>query len=283
MPGGFPSHQGVCNYTHYGLSSGVDGLAVAASTTANTKGNWVEVVAATDHDAVAITVEVMRSSQTNYNKSIDIGIGALGVEKVIVGDLWWSHNEPAADCWMIPVAIEAGTRITARIQANGVAGDSLYTTVGIFDGVFGAMGGCAGFEAIGFNSAATIGADIDPGATAHTKGAYTELIASTTKDYFGILPMFGANGGTASTGMWTGLCDIAVGASGQEKIIIPNIPCSRSQGTSQNGGIIYGPCGNTNFCPVNIPAGSRIAARSQSSSIVSSDRHIWLALGGLYK
>lgn len=93
-------------------------------------------------------------------------------------------------------------------------------------------------------------------ATAHTKGAWTELIASTVAAGDMILVYIVNNtAGTATEG----LLDIGIGASGAETVIVANavggqLAASGTQPTFRNDQIF----------PVAIPAGSRVAARLQN-------------------
>lgn len=85
--------------------------------------------------------------------------------------------------------------------------------------------------------------------SAHTKGAWTELIASTTADADLLLIVCGA----ASSGVNSAsLLDIGIGASGSETALCENIAVG-----GMNGGSPF---------PIiaRVPSGSRISARAQS-------------------
>lgn len=88
--------------------------------------------------------------------------------------------------------------------------------------------------------------------TPHTKGSWVEAVASTTTEYDGIdvicVAATGANGVDTST-----LIDVGVGSSGNEVVVVANLPFGYRN--------ITGPI----RLPVRIPAGSRIALRSQSA------------------
>ena len=100
--------------------------------------------------------------------------------------------------------------------------------------------------------------DATASATPHTKGAYAEIIASTTSEC-GCIEFRIQN--TALAGSSTAqLIDIAVGAAGSEVVIVPDVAV---------GGI--GAAGNdVNIqIPIKIPSGSRIAFRNQAE--IASD------------
>jgi hypothetical protein len=97
-------------------------------------------------------------------------------------------------------------------------------------------------------TASTDGTTVTAGSTGSTKGSYAQIVASTAHDAQGFIVQLG-NASTANGY----LVDIAVGAAASEQIIVPDI-------------FVRGPgeqC-NTLYVPLPIPAGTRIAARSQA-------------------
>lgn len=91
--------------------------------------------------------------------------------------------------------------------------------------------------------------NVPTGGTAHTMGAWTELVASTAIDADLLRLRFGGHysGGAASPA----LMDIGVGAAGSEVVILPTIDVG---GSDVHHHLLF---------PVAVPAGSRIAARAQ--------------------
>lgn len=101
------------------------------------------------------------------------------------------------------------------------------------------------------------GTVITADSTAHTKGSYAEIIASTTYDWYGFwmtIPETYVSGSDTSQ-----LMDIAIGAAASESIIISNFV----SGYSPNAGF------QPYFFPLYIPRGSRISARIQA--VIASD------------
>jgi hypothetical protein len=104
-----------------------------------------------------------------------------------------------------------------------------------------------------------VGADDVPvtltsGSTAGTKGAYTQLIASTAADAYCL--WIWARGVAVSAGDGRCLIDVAVGPSGSESVILPDLNFGAA------------PASNTAHervmaIPIYIPKGTRIAARCQ--------------------
>jgi hypothetical protein len=131
-----------------------------------------------------------------------------------------------------------------------------------------------------FTSSARDPITVTAGDPAHTKGSWTQLIASTSYDAYGIWVgvdgIFYANTATAY------LVDIGVGPSGSEQVIVPNLDVWGAD----SGGPGMNP--RTFWFPVYIPAGSRIVARSQSVTanktcrvMVALDGVPWYGLWGL--
>lgn len=107
-------------------------------------------------------------------------------------------------------------------------------------------------------------------ASAHVKGTYTEVVASTAAATTAIIISF-PNHTLNSDGRY--LIDIATGAAASETIIIPNFIAWT---TDQSG-----TAGMTTLLPVSIPAGTRISARCQCSTANSTlDVQVLLLQGG---
>lgn len=103
------------------------------------------------------------------------------------------------------------------------------------------------------NNDATITADTN----ANTKGAWTQLIASTAGQTTFAAVAVGSVGASATN--TATLLDLAVGASGSEVAIASNVAI----GSANSGGQI-GTQGISVAFPVDIPSGSRVSARIQS-------------------
>ena len=115
-------------------------------------------------------------------------------------------------------------------------------------------------------------------ATPNTKGAWTEIVASSSNYADGLWVRFISSTGNAATN--TALLDIGLGASGSEVTIIENIAVGYAGGVIQSGGYQH----NYVFFPVSIPSGSRIAIRSQGA-VVSGVMQIklWLTRQSTYE
>ena len=97
---------------------------------------------------------------------------------------------------------------------------------------------------------------ITPGATINTKGAYVQMTAACPADICALTVGIFFNPQTAAETLVS--MDIAVGGAGSEAIVIPDIVVDAS---AQFGLTLF----NTIF-PIQIPKGTRIAARSQANA-----------------
>lgn len=260
--------------------AGADTLArpkpIYPSLTANTKGAWVELVAASSIDASAVTVMIPEGyGGTDY--LIDIGIGPVGSEQVLIANLNISignisYGDKVAFCSRIPVAIGSGTRISARAQGTGTS-SSRYIRVGVLLEANGQQSG-GSVVTIGASTADSGGTNIDPGAVDNTKGAWTEITASCPEDLKAAIIGFGTGANTAMTNC-TWLCDIGIGGIGVEQVIIPNIALAAHD---YPDAIIpvHTPC-----FEVGIPAGTRIVARAACTIVDATDRKFDVFIYGI--
>jgi len=92
------------------------------------------------------------------------------------------------------------------------------------------------------------------GTASNTKTGFTQLLASTAFDYNWVQINL-RNGTTTSL---QSLTDIAIGAAGAEKVIIPNTMCCAVMGADEGWGYLS--------VPLHIPQGSRISARMQTTA-----------------
>lgn len=104
-------------------------------------------------------------------------------------------------------------------------------------------------ETFGTVSGSPNGTTVTSSATAHTKGPWTQIAASTTFDASAIMLQIDLQYQDTLY-----LIDVGIGGAGSEQVLIPNLMMSQSA-----------PVFNSLIIPVNVPAGSRIAVRSQDN------------------
>jgi hypothetical protein len=244
----------VCNAVDLASATATStGLQLAISATGNTKSAWTQLNAATsaDIDWLVIAFDLPAQSSIANAISLDIGIGAAGSEKVIFQDLtfYW-HNTVGGGRIAVPLFIHKGSRVAVRWQSSSTNTSDI-AAINI-QGYTANFRGAAAFESIGFVSASTAGTALTSGAI-NTKGAYAQLVAATPRNYRGITWSVDGVGQFPSKPF---LIDIAIGASGSEKIIMPNVAVRLDNGSPAELGA---------YIPRLIPAGTRIAARCQST------------------
>lgn len=253
MSGGFAFGAELCN----GADIGTD-TANSRGTGLPTFNTWVQLTASTPIDTAAIAIDLSYNASANWIAICDIGIGGAGSEQPIIPSLCTY----AFDSFLFPVAILAGTRISAR----GTYDQSATFTVNarLFDGGY-SPAPCSGVDAVGFDSVNHGGTSVPPSASANTKGGFTQLIASTSVDYLGfyVEVNLGDTNTSASVGAFS-LIDIAIGGAGSEIIIVPNIQW------------YHGASRPRQFYPIPIPAGTRISARCQADAASSAARRVML-------
>ncbi len=252
-------------------------LAVATCTAAatdHTKGAWAQVTASTarDYDALLIALNVNSNA---IGELFDIGVGGAGAEQVVVPDLLFAGLDRHALYFLAPVAVPAGSRIAARMQATNAGAGTTTGQVAVMGicGSFLSTPSAARIITLGITTASTKGTTLDAGASAGTYGAWTELAASSSADIAALALVAGNLQNTTPTDLGlstnSGL-QLGVGGAGVETVICDGVPYTTSD-TSQ-----YGPLPGIWF-PCSIPAGSRIAARIKMNTTDATDRKLDLA------
>jgi hypothetical protein len=93
------------------------GPSVTAGGSANTKGSWVQLVAATEITTKWLAV-AMSIAASPRDFSTDIGIGAGGSEVVLIPSISFAGEDLGQILGPFPVTIPKGTRIAARTQCE---------------------------------------------------------------------------------------------------------------------------------------------------------------------
>lgn len=250
------------------------GSDVAADGTANTKGSWVELIASTSFLAKLGGIRLVGDTGGSYDYLLDLGIGASGSEVTIIENLIYSAKQAnAANSYNLPILIPEGVRIAARSQSRG-GGASLYVEGDLVGIPLGADMPPQRVTTYGANTGDSGGVSIDPGGTADTKGSWVEITSSTTYAIKQLVLGIGQAGNfQASTTNW--LVDIAMGASGSEVVLVPNLQMAANVQGDNIAPATFGPFS------VTIPSGSRLAVRAQCSITDATDRLFDAVLYGI--
>lgn len=250
-------------------------IAVASAAAAGTKGAWTTLISSLNFDCDGFMVGIAWGS-TSRISLIDIGIGAAASEVVIVPDLPYEQAGTIGNgCFVyyIPIPVKAGTRIAARANISGATTKQVAMWIQPFSGGFVLRDALDRVTTYGITPATPVLTNIDPGATIGTKGAYTQLIASTTDD-IKVLQFVTAKTGNNVAIDWK--VDLAIGAGGSEQIIIPDYYC----GSAANVGAIPQPSVSLPI-PISIAAGTRLAARCSCSISTAGGRTLDVAVVGM--
>lgn len=286
MSGGFPIGFDFINGQGYGfIANGagvVDGTPTALTqpTSNNSLGAYTSITATSgtgNTTADATWMYVYMNNQLTASAAqrcaVDIAVGATGSEKVVASSLYYwgsgltGSGSPAGSqgfmCYSFPVSIPTNTKISARYQTDkqgdqqNANTDPMNVGIVLFDSAMSATESYAGIDVIGYNSGNTVGTLLTVSAN-NTKGSFTQLTASSSRDYAGIY--FTTPFNTSASTTPGCLFDIAIGGSGSEKVIISNI--SITPGiigfTPITATPIYGPF----FVP--IPKSTAISMRYQT-------------------
>lgn len=245
------------------------------SASANTKGAWMTLIDVADNNVIGLLL--CSQYADSYDFLFDVGIGAEGAEVTIINNLLVSAQIAANQLMCItyvPLSVPAGVRIAARVQCTTAAAH--YASLGVMP-IVGGFSSPSPFTRVttyGANTADSGGTSIDPGGTAHTKGAWIQLTASTSFAHRGFFLAFGNQSNAARVASYW-FVDIAVGAEGVEAALIPNIPLG-----CEGGAYVVTPK-FTPFIPVDIPIGTRLSARAQCGINDATDRLFDLIIYGL--
>lgn len=250
-------------------------VTVTANASANTKGSYAELSSSTPFDGfVQLLAQQTTSTHTARRCAVDIAIGAASSEQIILPDLLmeWGQDEPTNQPILFPMPIPAGTRVAARMQAN-TGSTTLQITAHLLAASSGAVPRATWATQYGVTtSAATQGTQVDPGGSAGTKGAYSEITASCNAIRW-LLVQVGNQGNNAETraaGNW----DLAIGAGGSEQIVLPDIRFFVGQAANSK---------LPRWMPFHllIPSGTRLAIRAQTSITDATDRLMNFAVLGM--
>ena len=245
-------------------TGGSTGTTVTAAGSANTKGSWVEIEDSTAYRAAGLWL-LVRSGAQSGDFLVDVSIGAAAAEQTIISNILVMRQAlrwGIAPIW-VPLEIPAGSRIAVRCQCS-TANGSLGVEVSLVSGSPLMGAGMQVATTYGASTADSGGTGVDPGGVAHTKGSYSELTASTTAPIRWLIVCVSNRANTAgATSAW--LLDIAIGAAASEQVIIPNLQMVADSSFDMPMPSIFA-------FPVDIPTGTRIAARTQSDTTDATDR-----------
>lgn len=217
-------------------------VVTASATTIHTPGAWVELIAATTSESTYLTVEIVAVSVSNTNTAtlLTVATGGAGNETPIVSDL---PVGGALRCTIsVPIAIPAGARVSARIQAIRL---SQTASVRVFTYTGGQ---------IAPGAVVTMGVDIATSGAVALGTAWTEVVASTTDTYRNLIIVPSIAGFTNAA--FYAQVALGVGAAGSEvKLGQVSVFIQSTENWSDAGAF-----GLASLC-AGVPAGSRLVMK----------------------
>jgi uncharacterized membrane protein (UPF0136 family) len=251
-------------HTNTDRGSSVPFATCTASATPHTVGSWQEVIASTSSAGDILVVTLMAGLNVNATDTstlLDIGTGAGGAEVALISNIAIGHVLGGAT-YVFNVAIASGTRLSVRCRSV-VASKTV--SVGLSVRQSGsnkpAPSTVTTLNAATASSSATV---LTAAGSTNTDAAWTEIISSTAATYTRMVVALAGPASSSATAA-TGLVDIGTGALGAEVAIVSDI--GYSMGSTENiipqGGMYY---------EVNIPSGTRLVARYQSTSTTTGAR-----------
>lgn len=270
----YPQSATGLSYISYPAGPNPTGATITASGSINTKGSYTEFVSSSPFTCNYILVTVITASVSGGLYLLDIATGGSGSETVIIPNLLVDRINGATvhqgnGEYAIPINIPSGTRISARCQCSTGSGT---LEVGITLIAAGGAVGPSSYTTYGANTGTSGGTNVDPGNTINTKGAYSQLTASSSAvAQVAMLVLSGI--GTIGAGAnlrWD--VDVATGAGGAEVVLIPDLHFG------------FAPIQDLPIYPrsktflLYIPASTRIAIRASCSSNDSVVRNFECAI-----
>ena len=254
------------NYTDYGTQLSTTLLTTVTAGGANTKGAWSEIVSGSNNINGGSLIAQFGKQSAAKEYLCDVGIGDAGNEVVIIPNILLGViRVNSIFLFKFPISIPKGQRIAVRCQC-GTAAATITAGVTLISSGFLPSTEFSKVTTYGAIEASTLGTLVDPGTSANTKGSFSQLTSSTNGSIKNLILIPGANNYTGHTeGTW--MVDIAIGAAGSEKVIIPNLlfsfPIASGAGPTP---LFWGPF------PVNIPDSTRLAVRAQSTIASAVER-----------
>lgn len=234
----------------------------------NSKSSWVQLVASSGiagklfYGVVKLDRNVAASSLT------DFGTGAVLSEVVLIPDVFnetsLNSNNRVQVAGPFPIDVATSTRYAARVEGNSnfqvhfvqavICSDRLPDLSSPTYTVYGESAGSS-----------AKGTTIDPGASANTKGSWTEIAASVSSTAEWVLFHIGnlENIGMVDAS-W--LFDIGTGAAASESAVIENLFLSADLASDQILPATYGPF------PADWMQSERVSVRAQSNITDATDR-----------
>jgi hypothetical protein len=201
---------------------------------------------------------------------------ALSTGDLIAGDLRLAalrEGRHAGGCYSMPLYVPAGSQLQVRCAATTASATMTVVMVGASGGWMGAPGvrRCSAL----YTPSSSAGVILTP-TTANTDTAWTDLIASTTRECRAIMVAIGPGNEEVRATAHHYLIDIGLGAAASETAIVSDLMAAN--GTTGDVPLpqVFGPF------PTWIPSGNRISCRIRSDDVTAGERALDIAAWGFF-
>lgn len=254
------------------------GVTLTANASANTKATSFTTLIAAMAYRTSWLMLTIGDANSGASYLIDIAIGAAASEVVFFADILYHQVQTTSvvggTVLILPFPLPEGARLSARCQSS-VGGATIKVTAHLIASPIDAPPPLGVIETVGAVTASTRGTLLnDPGATPHTDGTWTQIVAATTHAWRWLVAVMANPSDTAYAGVKSDLVDLAVGAAAAEVEFFGDL---WSYGNASTDAVL-----TQAFCfPVAIPAGTRISARHRCSTGTAGDRRMDVILHGV--
>jgi hypothetical protein len=273
----YPQSTAGLNYITYPVGPGASGTLLTGNASANAEGAYVQFVASSPFACNQVQVRAENGGGTAGRQfAFDLATGAGGAETVIVPNMLTDSNgntsHTSQGLWNLPLAIPASTRIAMRVQVNSTTSNTLRCSLSLI--AAGETPGPTSYVNYGYDATDSGGTSVDPGATPDTKGAYSQITASTSAIAQVLCLNVTSRANTAgASAFWA--VDIATGAGGAETVLIPDLRFEYGQpGVADPTGMQL----RTRTFLTYIAASTRLAVRASCDISDATDRLIDVAI-----
>lgn len=247
------------------------GTTITAAGSADTKGSYANVGSATKFDYHSL--HVMAVSLLPGDFVFDI---ALSTGDLLAGDLRLtalSEGRHGGGTYALPLYVPAGSQLQVRCACSIASRTMSVVLTGSSGGWMGAPGvrRCSAI----YTPTSSRGLTLTP-TVANTDTAWTEMLASTSRECRAIMVAVGPGGEFPRAASHFYLVDIGLGAAGNEAEIVGDLLCGSGTAGDVPLPMVFGPF------PTWIPGGNRISCRVRTDDVTSGERAIDVAAWGFF-
>lgn len=259
--------------TTAGFAAGA-GTGLTPNATANTKGSYSQIEAATTEQCSGLHVGVFPGTGVTYaggDLLIDVAFGAASSEVDVVQNLpftGYAQYAPATSWLWLPIEIPESTRISARCQSTATSGGDIELMICRQASHPLTPKGLGKWVTYGADTATSTAVTLTSNFGSPT--AYSQVTASLP-EHGSMLYVVAQGGGVPARTIGKFDIDVAVGTGGNEVDFL-SVPIT---GSSQEN---VGPWVTGPFF-VDIPAGTRLSVRAECHSGAGSDIDVALLIG----